>query len=159
VGSATQSVSIAHSLGTIWAAMEWTWLRGAWAVTTDNPFLPYSWSVSLGHELNGGVLLTSQGGSHVIYVQNRCMRGNVQTNSGAEDDSGRWDRMHRLTGVTKRDCGHLSDGFSFLSGFSLATRGRMVRRGSTGYPSGQLETIAWAPRADRHLAAIAVAVP
>lgn len=47
--------------------------------TTGDPVTPYAWSVSLAHELSGGVLLTWDGNSHVAYFSSPCVRSIVQT--------------------------------------------------------------------------------
>jgi pimeloyl-ACP methyl ester carboxylesterase len=47
--------------------------------TTQDPATPYSWSVSLAHELSQGHLLTVEGSDHVSYFYSACVRAYVQT--------------------------------------------------------------------------------
>jgi pimeloyl-ACP methyl ester carboxylesterase len=47
--------------------------------TTQDPATPYSWSVSLAHELSQGRLLTVEGSDHVSYFYSSCVRAYVQT--------------------------------------------------------------------------------
>ena len=47
--------------------------------TTEDPATPYSWSVSLAHELSQGHLLTVEGSDHVSYFYSACVRADVQT--------------------------------------------------------------------------------
>jgi hypothetical protein len=47
--------------------------------TTQDPATPYSWSVSLAHELSQGRLLTVEGSDHVSYFYSSCVRADVQT--------------------------------------------------------------------------------
>jgi pimeloyl-ACP methyl ester carboxylesterase len=45
--------------------------------TTGDPATPYAWSVSLAHQLQGGVLLTWQGHSHVAAYYSACVRSAI----------------------------------------------------------------------------------
>jgi pimeloyl-ACP methyl ester carboxylesterase len=47
--------------------------------TTQDPATPYSWSVSVAHELSQGRLLTVEGSDHVSYFYSSCVRAYVQT--------------------------------------------------------------------------------
>jgi pimeloyl-ACP methyl ester carboxylesterase len=47
--------------------------------TTQDPATPYSWSVSVAHELSQGHLLTVEGSDHVSYFYSACVRAYVQT--------------------------------------------------------------------------------
>ena len=46
--------------------------------TSADPVTPYKWAVSLASQLQGGVLLTWQGKSHVAYFYSPCIRAGYE---------------------------------------------------------------------------------